>query len=222
VTHFGPGFLAGTVATNDAFTKTLLHLDGNTNDTNAGGLAKTWTNHGATFVAGEFGSAASFNGSTWIDTPDSTDFTLGTGDFTIDFWFNVQGGFGTFRRVFGQVDSAGSVQSISANLTTANKWTIVFNAGTTFAGVAAFPSAGWHHFAFVRTSGSYGLFLDGVLDITGPFPTAITDSTDVFAIGRGPAGSSNDFIGLIDEFRLSVGIARWTSNFTPPTSPYAP
>jgi hypothetical protein len=26
--------------------------------------------------------------------------------------------------------------------------------------------------------------------------------------------------GYIDEFRISKGIARWTSNFTPPTAPY--
>jgi hypothetical protein len=26
--------------------------------------------------------------------------------------------------------------------------------------------------------------------------------------------------GFIDELRISKGIARWTSNFTPPTAPY--
>jgi hypothetical protein len=26
--------------------------------------------------------------------------------------------------------------------------------------------------------------------------------------------------GWFDEFRVSKGIARWTSNFTPPTAPY--
>jgi hypothetical protein len=29
-----------------------------------------------------------------------------------------------------------------------------------------------------------------------------------------------DFNGWLDEFRISKGIARWTSNFTPPTAPY--
>lgn len=30
------------------------------------------------------------------------------------------------------------------------------------------------------------------------------------------------WIGTIEEFRISDGIARWTENFTPPTSPYTP
>jgi hypothetical protein len=221
MTRFGPGYLAGAVAGNDAFTKILMHLDGNVNDTNAGGASHVWTNHGASFVAGEFGSAASFSGSTWIDTPDSADYTLGTGDFTIDFWFNVQGGAGTFRRAFGQLDSTGANQAITANLSTANKWNIVFNGGGTLLGVTAFPSAGWHHFAFVRVSGSYGLFLDGILDVTGSLG-AINDSPDTFSIGRGGAAAASGFIGFIDEFRLSVGIARWTANFTPPAFPYTP
>ena len=34
----------------------------------------------------------------------------------------------------------------------------------------------------------------------------------------GPAGYG--FIGYIDELRISKGIARWTTDFDPPTGPY--
>jgi hypothetical protein len=40
----------------------------------------------------------------------------------------------------------------------------------------------------------------------------------VFEIGA--QNGSNYFNGWIDEVRISKGIARWTSNFTPPTQPY--
>ena len=49
-----------------------------------------------------------------------------------------------------------------------------------------------------------------------------TFGNPVLVIGR--YGDYNDFYmnGWIDEFRFSKGIARWTANFTPPTSAYAP
>jgi hypothetical protein len=86
---------------NDSFTKILLHMDGANGgttftDANVGGSAHTWTANSATTSTGtlKFGTASENCGAGvgWIDTPDSADFTLGSGDFTIDFWFNRQGG----------------------------------------------------------------------------------------------------------------------------------
>jgi hypothetical protein len=42
----------------------------------------------------------------------------------------------------------------------------------------------------------------------------------VLAVGRGGALNTLQWNGFIDEFRLSVGTARWTAGFTPPTANY--
>lgn len=52
----------------------------------------------------------------------------------------------------------------------------------------------------------------------------MTSSGEGRVVGdRSVTGASADEMdGYIDEVRISKGIARWTSNFTPPSSPYTP
>ncbi|HEV8261831.1 MAG TPA: hypothetical protein VGQ19_13880, partial [Burkholderiales bacterium] len=112
-----------TIAGNDAFTKVLLPFtgaDGGTviTDTNAGGSAHTWTANGnantdnAQFKFGPTSLALDGTGD-FVSTPDSADFTLGSGDFTIDCWFFVNVAGGTTLRLGGQSNSAGTATTIS-------------------------------------------------------------------------------------------------------------
>lgn len=217
---------------NDSFTKILLHMEGTNagttfTDTNAGGSAHTWTAHTATTDTGtvKFGQSSLSCGSTgWIDTPDSADYTLGSGDFTADFWFNVSGGGGAVRRAFGQENAAQSIQSVAGGLLAGNQMFFQPNNGSnvTVSGTTTFTTTGWHHYAGVRTGNILRMFIDGVQeggDVA--FTGTVTDSADTFSVGRAGAATAN-WNGFIDEFRLSVGIARWTANFTPPTSQYGP
>jgi len=82
-------------------------------------------------------------------------------------------------------------------------------------------NTGWHHVAFVRTGNLLKLFIDGVQEggnvaITG----TVNDSANQFAIGQLGELVNLNWNGWIDEFRLSVGIARWTANFIPAGTAY--
>lgn len=73
----------------------------------------------------------------------------------------------------------------------------------------------FHHIAFVRKGNRFMLFVDGVamIDIT---------NNKVSVLGSNRTKNIITWIDdtrLIDEFRIS-DVARWTSNFTPPTKPY--
>ena len=62
------------------------------------------------------------------------------------------------------------------------------------------------------------MYVDGTSRATG---TATGhDYTAALDIGGSTLWSGRDFDGYIDEIRISKGIARWTSNFTPPNVPY--
>lgn len=229
---------AGASAGNDSFTKILLHFDGadastTATDSNAGGSAHTWTANGDaqldTGITPKFGTAAAlFDGTgDYFSTPDHADFTLGSGDFTIDFWFNVNtAGNGTFRYISGQSNAAGSNTSVTAHayLSAGNLIGIYLGSGgvlNNYEGTTAITTTGWHHYACVRTGNTVKLFLDGVQENSQSYSSTLQDSAETYSVGRSGAYASNAFYGSIDEFRLSVGIARWTAGFTPPTVAYS-
>ena len=89
-------FSAPLAAGNDSFTKVLLHFDGANGstgiaDSSAGGAAHAWSAAGNAQIStaqSKFGFASSlYDGAgDWVTTADSSDFTLGAGNFTIDCW----------------------------------------------------------------------------------------------------------------------------------------
>jgi hypothetical protein len=221
---------------NDTYTKVLLHSDGTDTsttftDSNDGGSAHTWTAAGNAQIdtaASKFnGASALFDGTgDWVTTPDHADFNLGSGAFTVDFWFNCNAAGGTVERLCGQCDSTPTNASTSFRIqrTAANVIEAVVCVSTTaytVTGTTTFTATGWHHVALVRTGNILRLFINGTQEggdiaITG----TVNDSSSVLAIGTEGAVTSDPWTGWIDEFRLSVGVARWTGNFTPPTAPY--
>jgi hypothetical protein len=224
---------------NDRFTKVLLHFDGadastTITDSNRGGSAHTWTAAGNAQIdtaQSKFGGASGlFDGTgDWITTPDSADFALGAGDWTVDLWFNCNAAGGTVERLAGQCDSTPTDASSSFRIlrTAGNLIAASTQVGSTsFAvtGTTQFTNAvntGWHHMAFVRTGDILRLFIDGVQEggdvaITG----TVNDSSNALRVGTTGEVTTDPWTGWIDEFRLSVGVARWTENFTPPSVGY--
>ena len=222
---------------NDGYTKVLLHGDGTDTsttitDSNVGGSAHAWTARGNAQIDtadSKFGGASILYDGTgdWVDTPDHADYTLGTSNFTVDLWFNWNGGTGVRGFLAGQGSSGGAVADgsfIIEHQTTDKIRVGVCESTTLFAVISttSISTTGWHHVALVRTGNVLRLFLDGVQeggDVA--FTGTVNDSTEVLSVGAWGALATITMNGWIDEFRLSVGIARWTENVTPPTSAYA-
>lgn len=226
----------------DPFTRLLLHFDGadtstTFTDSSPTGTPKVFTVFGNaqldTAASPVFGTACGqWDGSgDIIRTPTHVDFDVAAGDFTIDAWMksnnnaNFQGAFrrGTtnpWNPIFGGFEwRSGSslfVCGLSANSTS---W--VVDPGTAKFTIVA---GVWFHMAMVRNGNWFYLFKDGVLQYSQNIGAAIVHSSGTpFDLGQysvAPGGTHYYFWGNIDEFRFSKGIARWTSNFTPPTSAY--
>ena len=214
----------------DSYTKLLLHLDNNVDDSEL--TPKTVTNNGATFSASvkKFGGyAGSFNGSSsYLSVPDSDDFNFGSGDFTIDWWinFNILQNGGIFQQFdapgsrftcyYNYNDGGGPNNLITVSINFGGGWVLLFH-------VNFEPTPGqWYHMALVRNINTWNFYVDGVAQVkdlaNGDYSNALPDYSNPFIIGQ---YSSVFWVnGYIDEFRVSKGIARWTSNFIPPTSAY--
>lgn len=214
---------------NDPFTKSLLHFNGtdaSTTFTDESG--KTWTavgNAQLDTADKKFGSASLLLDRTGgsIITPNNSDFDFGTGDFTIDFW-TKRGLLIPYSGLFSTmtVDYVG----LEIDASTDYKLRVISNASGTqqidITSSTALDSS-WTHIALVRNGNTLTLYLNGnsvgTRNCTG---YTYNSSALGMAIGRNTVNNSTDFLydGWIDEFRVSKGIARWTSNFTPPLFEY--
>jgi hypothetical protein len=81
----------------------------------------------------------------------------------------------------------------------------------------------WQHVALSVNAGSARLFLDGTqIGSTTTLPEFPIAKTLFAAVGRFANGytaaDTNSWNGYIDDFRITKGVARYTANFTPPTS----
>lgn len=218
----------------DEYTKLLLHNDGagfvdsspsNHPVTNNGvqldTVNKEFCTGSAYFQGGSYDGQQYFSGN-YLSIPESNDWHLGTGDFTIDFWFNIQNTGARFPMLY---------QGSNGDNFWRLEWDKFSPAGSQLAfemrqnGVWGFehranwlPLADtWYHLAEVRSGNTLYMFLDGDLQNSVSYNSSIPDSVGPLEVGRVPliAGGYTYTNGDLDEIRISKGMARWTSDFTP-------
>jgi len=176
----------------------------------------------------KFGGASGlFDGTgDYLSLADSDDWSFGAGDFTIDFWvrFNALPATGSGACIYSQrVDDSNAVflrlwntagtYSWQFRVTSAGAWLVNLSAGTTVAANT------WYHIALVRSGNNWYLLQLGSQLGTTTDSDAFPDFAANVEIGIW--GSVwHGLNGWLDEFRVSKGIARWTGNFSPPTSAY--
>lgn len=212
------------MAVDDSYTKSLLHFDGFNNTPNfTDESGKAWTSYSAYLDTSvyKFGTSSGlFNGGASLSTPDHADFNFGSGDFTVDFWLRPSSvGQGNSSVIFAKFSNATQYSPISITqgpgsynillyMSTGAGWNLV-NAAT----IGTSVQNTWCHIAVSRQSTNVYYFFNGILINTVPISTNVLYSaaTPVW-IGSGNYASTY-FAGNIDEFRISKGIARWTSSF---------
>ena len=148
----------------------------------------------------------------YIDTPDSTDFDFGTGDFTVELWINSTT-TGTNTVLVGALNGWYVQLKDSTNdLSFYTGSTEIIYDGST-AGTSAICNGKWRHIAITREGNTLRHFLDGLLVKT----TTNTDATNLanaFNIGRYGAGSLY-FTGYMNDVRVYKGLAKYTKSFYP-------
>lgn len=81
---------------------------------------------------------------------------------------------------------------------------------------SALTAATWQHIALVSSGGTVTYYIGGIA--AGSFAATTTAALNTRIGAR--QDSAVAFTGFIDELRLTLGVARYTSNFTPPTAPF--
>jgi len=77
----------------------------------------------------------------------------------------------------------------------------------------------WYHIAWCRSGSSLRAFVDGVqIGSTATNTNAYNGGTNYSVIGASDASNTRSLNGFLDDLRITKGYARYTSNFTAPTS----
>ena len=200
----------------------LLHGDGtngSTTFTDSSSNNHTLTVNGDTQIStaqSKFGGASMyFDGNGDYLTVSDSSLALGTGEYTIELWVYILSA--TSLEAMASCGISTSANG-SWQLRFGNNGIINFRVGTTTKLSTTISFNTWHHLAVTRDSSNTGrMFLNGTLEDSSTFNN--NHSQDALKIGVS-RNLGYYFDGYIDDFRITKGVARYTSNFTPPTEPF--
>jgi hypothetical protein len=147
-------------------------------------------------------------------------FAMGSGDWTIEMWmyptsagttqlfFDVYDGNSSGRltlqlntsRTIGLYGASGAARTVSTGTVTLNTW---------------------QHIAFCKASGSTRIFINGTqVNTTYSDSVTYTCTTGPIYLAANGTNAGNNFFGYIDDLRITKGFARYTANFTAPSSAF--
>ena len=231
--------ITSTLLAGTPYTVSLCHDDGTDGSTTiTDEMGKVWTARGNaqldTGIASPLtdGVAVLLLDGTgdWIDTPDHADWRLDAGSnankWTVDCWVYFNGDPGTgIQGLFMQFADVNNhwVITLSNN-------TLVFfirSGGVVTVSISNAwnpADATWYHVAVVKDgTNGYMMFINGTqIGTTQTDVDVMPELSGLLYVGvyTDSLGATHYLNGAITERRISKGIARWTTTFTPQTGRY--
>lgn len=142
-------------------------------------------------------------------------YAFGTGDFTVECWVYILS-HADYRTIFdirtSDLDANGLVFG-----TNAAGQSYFYNAGYFRIAAGSISTNTWTHLAWVRQNGVFTSYVNG--SSVGTATVAINVTNNAPTIGK-DWNSLYYFNGYMDDFRITKGFARYTANFTAPTSAF--
>ena len=139
-----------------------------------------------------------------------------TSNFTIEGWFNSSNVAGVYG--VGQLLFTGTGGSPGVNLNGDGTMTLYW-AGTYHFTSVLFTNNTWHHVALTKNGDVTSLWVDGNL-VTGVTVSSGYGSQPIIIGNTYSPTYDGGWFGNIQEIRLTSGVSRYNSAFTPPTAPF--
>jgi hypothetical protein len=154
----------------------------------------------------------------YVDVANANVPAIGTGDFTIEAWFLTTNATKAFQTIFclGNPYGGGGICLRWNNGTSCNLFT---NTTTIGGGTFTLANNTWYHVAMVRNSGACAGYLNGAL--LGSWTNTENFTSTALRVGCSAWATNENLQGYIDELRVVVGKAMYTSAFTPYASAFA-
>lgn len=177
------------------------------------------------------GASALFDGTGdyWNATYVAADFDWFSEDYTIEAWvyasswsnwsYNV--GSILSPRMIGNMDTATAANHWSFGPRNDSKLGFYYWNGSTRVNVASsgtLPTNEWVHIAMTHASGTIKLWINGTED--GSAAVSGTPGSDTLYPLLVGYGFGNGITGWVDDLRITKGVQRYTTTFTPPTEEF--
>jgi hypothetical protein len=219
----------------------LLHGDGtngSTTITDSSPSPKTVTAVGgaqiSTAIADPFGNSARGilqlpTTAGYLTTPINSAFSFGSGNYTYEAWLYMTSVTG-YRALFvsGPSDATGNSNNYSVYINSGTSLEIYNNGvGPAKLNVAVSISANaWRFVSVSRSGATTYVHVNGILAGSGSdsfaYNSASNTNGSTAFIGRdGNPSTPNNFLGYMDEVRITKGVARYgSSNYSVPAAPF--
>ena len=228
----------------DSTTSLMLHGNGSNGGTtitdSSTANTKTCTAVGNTHTdttVKKYGTASiQFDGTgDYVTVPDHADFTMGSGDFTYEFWVR-------FDAVPNDAGFFGQTQSTGTGGDTYEKGMYCYYEGgddrvyfrwrsATDASIRLqlsfrphFRENSWYHVAIVRDGPMFIGYINGKAQYKNegtdimPGNHSVVDCDGTFEVAKGNVYAMN--AGYMEEFRVTKGVAKYKTDFVPPGSAF--
>lgn len=207
----------------------LLHCDGSagsttfTDNSSSPKTVVATSNAQITNTLPKFGTGAMTNSTGYLTVTASTAFDMGSGDFTVEGWAKTAGP-GALMILFTGRDGSGSDRGPTVFTQSGGLRGFCGDSGGSNFGdsgaVGTVPTSIWFHWAYVRSGVNFLLFINGTQVGSTVTSSSTCGGGTNQSVGRDPGTAGREWNGQIDDLRITKGIARYTSNFTPPTAAF--
>jgi len=158
----------------------------------------------------------------YLDIPVSENLKFGSGDFTLEGWFYRNDT--SDEAIYGD-RNVGSKDGLLIGFRTSHVFLLASVDGSnwgidTYGSTAGptVPATTWTHIAIVRSGSTWSVYIDGTEAYNRTLSGTLSQAGSSMQIGNDPNSGALAFNGYIDDLRITKGVARYTVNFTPPTS----
>lgn len=168
------------------------------------------------------GYSAYFDGTgDYLTTPATSDFSVFSGDFAIEFYFYLNS-----TANYPHLINVGAAETNRLGMFLSGGTLLVFvkNSTSTYATIlssASLQVGQWYHTALTKADGTWRLFVDGNVVATSSSTIIPSGAFSVCCGFQNFGGIALDYLnGYIDDLRITKGVARHTANFTVPAEAF--
>jgi hypothetical protein len=165
------------------------------------------------------GSSMAFDGSgDYLTFPSSQNFALGSTDFTVEYWINT-----TSSADDGILQISNTPGGFATSYTNGLMMAVVSGVlyyalgGSSVNTSTTINNGSWRHIAMSRSGSSLKIFVDGTQVSSATNSNSVTGT---YLVVGGYYSTSFTLNGYINDLRITRGYARYTANFTPPTTAF--